>query len=146
MKTRILEALIKYSTYRLIFEVFSFSRKMLVKICELCSFLCELCSRGYFLKQKLVQWQAQSMVGNLGRQGSRTYANTTAKERIPHMRKRLLSFVLAVLMIASLLPATALAAVAAASGTCGAEGDGSNLTWTYADHQRHRRDGKLFFR
>ena len=46
------------------------------------------------------------------------------------MRKRLLSFVLAVLMIASLLPATALAAEAAASGTCGAEGDGSNLTWT----------------
>ena len=46
------------------------------------------------------------------------------------MRKRLLSFVLAVLMIASLLPTTALAAEAAASGTCGAEGDGSNLTWT----------------
>ena len=46
------------------------------------------------------------------------------------MRKRLLNFVLAVLMIASLLPATALAAEAAASGTCGAEGDGSNLTWT----------------
>ena len=46
------------------------------------------------------------------------------------MRKRLLSFVLAVLMIASLLPATALAAEVAASGTCGAEGDGSNLTWT----------------
>ena len=47
-----------------------------------------------------------------------------------HMRKRLLSFVLAVLMIASLLPATALAADIVASGTCGAEGDGSNLTWT----------------
>ena len=46
------------------------------------------------------------------------------------MRKRLLSFVLAVLMIASLLPATALAADIVASGTCGAEGDGSNLTWT----------------
>ena len=46
------------------------------------------------------------------------------------MRKRLLSFVLAVLMIASLLPATALAAVIVASGTCGAEGNGSNLTWT----------------
>ena len=46
------------------------------------------------------------------------------------MRKRLLSFVLAVLMIASLLPATALAADVVASGTCGAEGDGSNLTWT----------------
>ena len=70
------------------------------------------------------------MVGNLGRQGSRTHANTTAKERIPHMRKRLLSFVLAVLMIASLLPAAALAADVVASGTCGAEGDGSNLTWT----------------
>ena len=46
------------------------------------------------------------------------------------MRKRLLSFVLAVLMIASLLPATALAADIVDSGTCGAEGDGSNLTWT----------------
>ena len=46
------------------------------------------------------------------------------------MKKRLLSFVLAVLMIASLLPATALAADIADSGTCGAEGDGSNLTWT----------------
>ena len=46
------------------------------------------------------------------------------------MRKRLLSFVLAVLMIASLLPATALAAGIVDSGTCGAEGDGSNLTWT----------------
>ena len=44
------------------------------------------------------------------------------------MKKRIFSFVLAVLMIASLLPATALAAVK--SGTCGAEGDGSNLTWT----------------
>ena len=46
------------------------------------------------------------------------------------MKKRLLSFVLAVLMIASLLPATALAADVVVSGTCGAEGDGSNLTWT----------------
>ena len=44
------------------------------------------------------------------------------------MKKRLLSFVLAVLMIASLLPATALAADIADSGTCGAKG--SNLTWT----------------
>ena len=46
------------------------------------------------------------------------------------MKKRLLSFVLAVLMIATLLPATALAADIVDSGTCGAEGDGSNLTWT----------------
>ncbi len=46
------------------------------------------------------------------------------------MKKRLLSFVLAVLMIASLLPATVLAADIVDSGTCGAEGDGSNLTWT----------------
>ena len=46
------------------------------------------------------------------------------------MRKRLLSFVLTVLMIVSLLPVTALAADVVASGTCGAEGDGSNLTWT----------------
>ena len=33
-------------------------------------------------------------------------------------------------MIASLLPAAALAADVVKSGTCGAEGDGSNLTWT----------------
>ena len=46
------------------------------------------------------------------------------------MKKRIFSFVLAVLMIASLLPAAALAADFVASGTCGAEGDGSNLTWT----------------
>ena len=41
------------------------------------------------------------------------------------MRKRLLSFVLAALMLASLLPATALAADIVDSGTCGAE-----VTWT----------------
>ena len=46
------------------------------------------------------------------------------------MKKRISSFVLAVLMIASLLPAAALAADIVDSGTCGAEGDGSNLTWT----------------
>lgn len=46
------------------------------------------------------------------------------------MKKRIFSFVLAVLMIASLLPAAALAADIVNSGTCGAEGDGSNLTWT----------------
>lgn len=46
------------------------------------------------------------------------------------MKKRIFSFVLAVLMIASLLPAAALAADIVDSGTCGAEGDGSNLTWT----------------
>ena len=46
------------------------------------------------------------------------------------MKKRLLSFVLTVLMIASLLPVSALAADIVKSGTCGAEGDGSNLTWT----------------
>ena len=41
------------------------------------------------------------------------------------MKKRLLSFVLAVLMIVSILPATALAANIVDSGTCGAE-----VTWT----------------
>ena len=44
------------------------------------------------------------------------------------MKKRIFSFVLAVLMIASLLPATALAANIVDRGTCGAKG--SNLTWT----------------
>ena len=43
------------------------------------------------------------------------------------MKKRIFSFVLAVLMIASLLPATALAVDIVDSGTCGAKG--SNLTW-----------------
>ena len=41
------------------------------------------------------------------------------------MKKRIFSFVLAVLMIASLLPATALAADIVNRGTCGAE-----VTWT----------------
>ena len=43
------------------------------------------------------------------------------------MKKRIFSFVLAVLMIVSLLPATALAVDIVDSGTCGAKG--SNLTW-----------------
>ena len=46
------------------------------------------------------------------------------------MKKRLLSILLTVLMIVSLLPVSALAANIVKSGTCGAEGDGSNLTWT----------------
>lgn len=45
------------------------------------------------------------------------------------MRKRLLSFVLAAPMIASLLSAAALATEVVKSGTCGAGGNGSNLTW-----------------
>lgn len=43
------------------------------------------------------------------------------------MKKRIFSFVLAVLMIVSLLPATALAVDIVDSGTCGAKG--SNLSW-----------------
>ena len=64
--------------------------------------------------------------------GGRAANKMTGEKMIgrKHMRKRLLSFVLAVLMIALLLPATALAADIVDSGTCGAEGDGSNLTWT----------------
>ena len=46
------------------------------------------------------------------------------------MKKRIFSFVLTVLMIVSLLPVSALAANIVRSGNCGAEGDGSNLTWT----------------
>ena len=46
------------------------------------------------------------------------------------MKKRLLSILLTVLMTVSLLPVSALAADIVKSGTCGAEGDGSNLTWT----------------
>ena len=46
------------------------------------------------------------------------------------MKKRIFSFVLTVLMIVSLLPVSALAANIVKSGNCGAEGDGSNLTWT----------------
>ena len=61
-------------------------------------------------KAKIGTITDRNMVGHSGRWEGRAYANTTAKERIRHMRKRLLSFVLAVLMIASLLPAAVLAA------------------------------------
>ena len=48
------------------------------------------------------------------------------------MKKRLLSLILALAMLCTLLPQVALPASAAVySGTCGAEGDGSNLTWSF---------------
>ena len=45
------------------------------------------------------------------------------------MRKKLLSILLVLSLMLALVPA-AFAAEPAASGTCGAEGDGSNITWT----------------
>lgn len=48
------------------------------------------------------------------------------------MRKRICSFVLSLCMLLALLPVSASAAVVD-SGTCGATGDGSNLTWTLDD-------------
>ena len=45
------------------------------------------------------------------------------------MRKKLLSILLVLSLMLALVPA-AFAADIAASGTCGAEGDGSNVTWT----------------
>ena len=44
------------------------------------------------------------------------------------MKKRIVSFILAVLLICTLLPTSVFAADIVASGTCGAQGD--NLTWT----------------
>ncbi len=48
------------------------------------------------------------------------------------MKKRILSLLLALLMVLSLMPTAALAddTNIVANGTCGAEGDGSDLTWT----------------
>ena len=47
------------------------------------------------------------------------------------MKKRMLSLLLALAMLCTLLPQAALPASAATySGTCGGEGDGSNLHWT----------------
>lgn len=44
--------------------------------------------------------------------------------------KKLLSALLVLCMVLTLLPATVRAATTVASGNCGAEGDGSNLTWS----------------
>lgn len=44
------------------------------------------------------------------------------------MKKRIVSFILAALLICTMLPTSAFAADIVASGTCGAQGD--NLTWT----------------
>ena len=46
------------------------------------------------------------------------------------MKKRLLSTILSIVMLFSLLPVSAFAATTVASGTCGGEGDGKNLSWT----------------
>ena len=47
------------------------------------------------------------------------------------MKKRIMSALLALCLAFSMLPGTALAAgTVVASGNCGAEGDGSNVTWT----------------
>lgn len=46
------------------------------------------------------------------------------------MRNRYISMLLCIIMVLGLLPAHAFAADIVASGYCGGEGDGTNLTWT----------------
>lgn len=46
------------------------------------------------------------------------------------MKKRIISLLMAMLMLTTLLPVQAFGATVVASGECGGEGDGSNLTWT----------------
>ena len=57
------------------------------------------------------------------------------------MRKKLLSILLVLSLMLALVPA-AFAADIAASGTCGAEGDGSNVIWTL-DETGGRRQGRF---
>ena len=49
------------------------------------------------------------------------------------MKKRILSLLLALVMVLTILPTVALAndVAVATSGTCGAEGNESNVTWTF---------------
>ena len=47
------------------------------------------------------------------------------------MKKRLLAWILALVMLAALLPTAVLAEDAAASGNCGAKGSESDVTWKY---------------
>lgn len=49
------------------------------------------------------------------------------------MRNRYISMLLCIIMVLGLLPAQAFAADIVASGYCGGEGDGTNLTWTLDD-------------
>lgn len=49
------------------------------------------------------------------------------------MKKSIFSLLMALVMMLSLVPSVAFAADIVASGNCGAEGDGSNLTWTLDD-------------
>lgn len=57
-----------------------------------------------------------------------------------NMKKKLLSMALVLCLVLALLPTAAFAAddgsAVVASGTCGAEGDGSNLTWTLTAEAR----------
>lgn len=45
------------------------------------------------------------------------------------MKKRMIAMVLSVVMVIGILPTTVFAADVVASGYCGGEGDGTNLTW-----------------
>lgn len=46
------------------------------------------------------------------------------------MKKRIMAMILCVVMVISMLPVTVFATDIVASGYCGGEGDGTNLTWT----------------
>lgn len=46
------------------------------------------------------------------------------------MKTRFISMLLCIVMVLGLLPGQAFAADIVASGYCGGEGDGTNLTWT----------------
>ncbi len=45
-------------------------------------------------------------------------------------RKRFISMLLCIVMVLGMLPMSVFAADVVASGYCGGEGDGTNLTWT----------------
>lgn len=60
----------------------------------------------------------------------RENANHRIEMEESEMKKRLLSLLLAVVLITSLVTGTALSAEIVDSGYCGGEGDGTNLTWT----------------
>ena len=45
------------------------------------------------------------------------------------MKKRIIAMILSIVMVIGMLPMTVFATDVVASGYCGGEGDGTNLTW-----------------
>ena len=59
------------------------------------------------------------------------------------MKKRLLAWILVLMLAVTLLPTTALAEDVATSGNCGAKGSESDVTWKYGKrHPDHFRNGR----